>query len=374
MAVCATRDARCPAIRWARATPGPAMVYGTPRRCLVATGVEAILPASSTWADVDAFLERHAGKWRVGSLGFGLHAGGSTGAWLVVPADVRVAEPDDDAPGECVCADLRHRSAEDDDVADPAAWFALADAARAFVGDDPERRLTVARRVDLREPVDVAASLRAGGPWVREARGWYVRADGLEHAGVCPEVLAEGDVTQFDTVKLSGTGPRSDDPTEDARLREAFERDEKIAHEHTLSRRGTERALKALGPVEAALPRTLDLSTLRHRVTDFVTRPAAGTSIGACLRAIHPSGAFPGPEGLAVIARHEQPARGAWYGLVGVVRPDGSFSFTQVLRAVFRDASGPYAWAGAAFTRGSDPADERAETRRKLSSIRVAGA
>ena len=63
--------------------------------------------------------------------------------------------------------------------------------------------------------------------------------------------------------------------------------------------------------------------------------------------------------------------RGAYYGLVGMVEPGGAFSFSQMLRSVFRDRRGYYLWAGAAITDGSTADSEYEETRLKLSSIRV---
>jgi anthranilate/para-aminobenzoate synthase component I len=62
----------------------------------------------------------------------------------------------------------------------------------------------------------------------------------------------------------------------------------------------------------------------------------------------------------------EEMGRGAYYGLIGVITPDGSFEFCQVIRAYFGDKDRAWSWVGSGITIGSNPAGEFEETCWKL--------
>jgi anthranilate/para-aminobenzoate synthase component I len=153
---------------------------------------------------------------------------------------------------------------------------------------------------------------------------------------------------------------------EDANVDKVVLRDPKLSHEHALSVSVQRKRLLALGLVDSARAEVLSLGRLRHIVTAFTTRPGVGTSIVQCLAAVLPCGASPCREGLALLSQLEEVGRGAYYGLIGVIAPDGSFEFCQVIRAYFGDKNRAWSWVGAGITIISDPDDEFEETCWKL--------
>ena len=192
----------------------------------------------------------------------------------------------------------------------------------------------------------------------------------MEFSGHSPELLADGDVRCFRTHKLSGTYARSVVSAKDAELRTRFEADPKIRTEHALSIDATRSALMALGDVKSGDRVVLELPRLRHFMTTLETRPRQDVCIGHCLRSILPTGAYPAQEGLRLLRTIETHARGAYYGIVGIIEPGYRFSFSQTLRTVFRVQHECYLWVGAAVTKESEAEDEYAETRLKLAGIR----
>jgi len=233
------------------------------------------------------------------------------------------------------------------------------------------QRLTVARRVDLPGDIDLLASFAV--PPAEDAAGlgrsYYLRADGLELAGHSPELLGAGDQHQFNCYKLSGTGPRATVAGEDAALRAALLADPKILEEHALSIAATRAALAALGAVEARTMKVLERRGLRHLLTPLAVACRPGTRLADILRVLLPAGAQPRDAGLRLLADLEPASRGAWYGLIGLRRPDGGFEFSQVLRTLFRDDAGVHTCVGAAVTGGSTAEGECEETRLKLDDV-----
>jgi hypothetical protein len=233
------------------------------------------------------------------------------------------------------------------------------------------RRLTLARRVALPPDLDLLASF-ATPPAVDDAdcgRSFYARTRALELAGHSPELLAQGDAARFTCHKLSGTGTRSADRAEDERMRAALLGDAKVLDEHALTIEATRATLAALGEVRVGAMRVCERPGLRHLLTplDVIVRP--GTPWSAIVRAILPAGAQPRSAGLRSLDGLERGGRGAYYGVIGLRYPDGRFEFSQVLRSLFRDASGVHTFVGAAVTRGSTVEGETAETRLKLDDI-----
>jgi isochorismate synthase EntC len=248
----------------------------------------------------------------------------------------------------------------------------LFEEAHCWVKLDKNRRITIARKLWLSINIDLLETFAMASPSGIE-RAFYYRDDIIEFTGVSPELLAIGNTSKFYCHKLSGTGQRDLDPTIDMYLRNRIKICPKLSAEHTSSRNQIYQNLIKLGLVNTTPVRVLDLPYLRHLLTSFCVQPLYSASIADCLQAVMPSGAFPTLDGLAKIRELEKEPRGPYYGLVGVVDPEGKFSFSQVLRTVFRDfTSGTYAYAGAATIEDSKPIEEFLETRLKLSSIFVA--
>ncbi len=239
------------------------------------------------------------------------------------------------------------------------------------IRDGDVQRLTLARRVDLPPDIDLLASF-AAAPAVDAhgiGRSFYLRTEALELAGHSPELLGRGDDTNFTCFKLSGTGRRDANRATDERLRAGLLGDPKVLDEHALAIRATREALEAVGTVTNGRMQICDRIVLRHLMTplDVAVRP--GASWSAILRAILPTGAQPRASGLRALDGLERISRGPYYGVLGLRLPDGRFEFSQVLRTLFRDASGVHTFVGAAVTAGSTAEGESAETRLKLGDV-----
>jgi salicylate synthetase len=144
----------------------------------------------------------------------------------------------------------------------------------------------------------------------------------------------------------------------------------KLSHEHRTSIQLLSKRLSMLGATRHSRPRLLRLARgqVCHLMTILSVRPPQEAGIGACLDAVFPSGVSPYPDGVRLLSQLESQGRGAYYGLIGMIDPQGHFEFCQTLRAAFRDETGPHIWVGAAVTRNSDPNEELQETRIKLSN------
>ncbi|HVN37460.1 MAG TPA: chorismate-binding protein [Myxococcota bacterium] len=243
--------------------------------------------------------------------------------------------------------------------------------ALAFIESGEGERVTLARRIELPDDLDLLASF-AAPPEVgssRVGRSFYLATPTLELAGHSPELLASGSREHFDCYKLSGTGPRHPDPAQDARLRAELLADAKVQEEHASSIAATRGALVALGAVTPAPLEVLDRPGLRHLMTPLRVTTAPGASWSRILRAVLPCGAQPRAAGLECLGALEPESRGAYYGVLGVRTPQGELEFSQVLRTLFRDPTGVHTLVGAAVTRGSTVDGETDETRIKLADI-----
>lgn len=413
---CRRKDARCLASRLIREylaqDSKPHLVaYGTRASMTIGFGVRRVLvpllghepgkqdmTSRSPFAqgsELSSFVTENSGEYILGYLGFDLHGWAAPRDWtrpcpaasLLVPSCVVDVSPSSFSveSGEatflagatttlrpCRCATINQVTALDFDIAHDLAFDETLRYAIEWTHRGGGERLTVSRRITPPISVDLIDSLLCSSGGSPLSRAFYAHFPGVEFAGESPELLAHGSSRAFSVHKLSGTYPRSGDKRVDRDLSRRFQRDQKIRREHDSSIHSLQHSLFRIGTVAAAGPTILELPTLRHFVTRLDVRTAPGIKVIDCLHSVFPSGAEPAEEGLRVLASLERAPRGAYYGLVGVVRPDGVFSFSQSLRAVFRDAEGCHVWVGAAVTSDSNPQQEYEETRLKLSDIRLA--
>lgn len=418
---CGHRDARCMAARLvenylAHAPSSSAFIYGKGLGVTVGLGTveswslsqcgnvtrsgkndASVQRPACPWGDVNSFIERHPDEYIFGYIGFDFHNHGQPSATLlnypvahlsvpqcvirITASELRVLAGDaallESVSGDvalCRCGQLQTLSANSLDIAPENIYQQSVQSALDWIGKDSQRRLTVARRVPVSLPLDIISSVHCAPSGSAVSRSFYIHAPAIEFAGHSPELLALGDVHQFRSYKLSGTYPRSPDMSIDTGLCEAFIRDPKILNEHALSVRSTEASLLAAGNVTKGAPEVLDLPLIRHRMTAFDIATTGSITVADCLRCAMPSGAYPVREGLDMLRLIEKDARGAYYGMAGLIEPGRKFSFSQILRSVFRDSLGAYVWVGAAVTGNSDPNAEYEETRLKLGSIQLAAA
>lgn len=231
-------------------------------------------------------------------------------------------------------------------------------------------RATLARKIPTHFTFDLSGTFTANHSRHSLARSFYFSNPHIAFAGQSPELLAEGNTRLFSTHKLSGTQAKNNSHTIAEQI-SSFQSSPRIISEHQSAIVSIEKSLLDLGPLNATKFKVMELPTLFHGWSTFETRPSVGTSIANCLRAIIPYGVNPLEQGFELLAQHENFCRGPYYGLAGCITPDGDFSFTQVLRSVFRDADGSYLMAGAAITSQSTAEIETAETCTKLVGIQV---
>lgn len=231
-------------------------------------------------------------------------------------------------------------------------------------------RATLARKINSNREFDLAATFASDYSCHDMARSFYFSNESIAFAGHCPEVLAEGDTQTFETHKLSGTYPKNV-KVADAKLITRFKNDPRIIAEHQSAISTIEGSLNDIGRVQSTKFEVMELPTLLHGWSQFKTTPKKGTTVAQCLRCIFPFGVNPLNQGFELLAKHEKFCRGPYYGLIGCVRPDSEFSFTQVLRSAFVDSQSSYVLVGAAITGLSTAELEMEETRLKLSSINI---
>ncbi|GAA1936762.1 chorismate-binding protein [Kitasatospora viridis] len=360
------------------------VVYGGPDTFLVGVGSSARLALdpgeANPWPAVTEFLDHAAGAPVLGHLAPDLlrppHADtpppGYPASWLTLPRLLFQV----DATGPTV---LRGRPGPDWDEVRPAdraapraapldgtgeqdrpAYELAVRRALDWIDGDPDRRATVARRIEVAPHFPLTRLLLTGPPPNPTCRLFHVRHDGFLMSGNSPELLVHGNLAAFRSYKLAGTGPRQRGSA-DRELAAAFLRDHKILAEHAATLAAWRRSLRRLGAVVGAGPTVLDRHRLRHLMT-VLTVQADHASLTDLLRAALPAPATP-PADLPF-------PRGAYHGIVGRFQP-GRLSLSKVVRTVFQESGQTYAFAGATVTRDSTPAGEWADTCHKFADIEV---
>lgn len=310
------------------------------------------------WKQISDFINSHQGKYIFGYLGFDLHretnpnlkAAGYPSAHLFVPEEIsQISKPNENHQNGQFLNSSSFSTPTDEEhqkrIQKVLDW----------VGTDQERQVTVARKVDLPQGLNFDSVRNIAPGALHTERFFHLKTDFVEILGNSPELLAEGNLKEFRTYKLSGTAPTPQGLMS-----------EKIQTEHAGSVKRVRQRLSTIGLVRHGTPEILQLPYLSHLLTVFETKPNPNASIADCLHAVLPTGVSPLEEGLELLSEVESDGRGAYYGLIGVIHPDGHFEFSQVLRTIFRDKQGSFAWAGGSITRDSNPQEEVAETIIKL--------
>ncbi len=232
-------------------------------------------------------------------------------------------------------------------------------------------RLTLARRFTTKQKLDLLWTFGSDTCRHPVSRSFYYSDDNFSFAGQSPELLAEGTRASFQCHKLSGTWRINPSFRLSDQLK-AFISSPRIKYEHESSIRTIYRELCSLGSTKKSMLRVMVLPSLLHGWTQFRCQPNENTTIAKCIQSIFPYGMWPINQGMQFIASHEDFDRGPYFGLAGVIRPNGKFSFSQVLRCGFQNHSDSYLMTGAAITRASTPEMEADETMNKVCSISIA--
>jgi isochorismate synthase len=182
-------------------------------------------------------------------------------------------------------------------------------------------------------------------------------------AGTTPELFLSGDDFSFRSVSLAGT--LHNESVHGWREKEIAEQGLVTRFIHAAFSEAGFSGVSQIGPD------VLNLGSLKHIKTSFEA-PRSGKSAGdlcRLIRELHPTpavGGMPREEGLSFLLSEEKHSRVYYSGFLGTWNPDGDFSLFVNLRSmqVFRNRARLF--AGAGITEGSVPAEEWAETEKKL--------
>jgi len=371
--------------------------YGTADRILIGIGKESVLELAgadsfnAVWADINKYIEANRNEYVMGFIGFDPSnklntcvASQREKSGLFVPETViecrkdgcSVLKGDFDVEGfngQQLPVNKAPIDIAELDRDEPRERYSrsVAEIINAIHAGEIER-VTLARKIKSPREFDLTGTFLSDQSRHRLARSFYFSNENIAFSGQSPELLAHGNLESFCTYKLSGTCAKTGDLPIAAAIQE-FQNDPRIIAEHRSAIATIEDSLGGLGALQINRFEVVELPTLLHGVSTFTTRPRKSVTVAECLRTIFPFGVNPVDDGLALLARHEDFCRGPYYGLVGCILPDGEFSFSQILRSAFIDRDGSYIIVGAAITSRSTAVLELAETRTKLSGVRVFG-
>lgn len=194
---------------------------------------------------------------------------------------------------------------------------------------------------------------------------WRFAVDSL--IGATPEMLASAEDGMLHSRVLAGTSPAG----RGALLLES----EKNLREHALA---LDSVASALRPIVEELhvpeaPFVLDLPNVSHLASDVDAR-LGGASLLEAVAALHPTAAVcgtPRDRALALLEEHERTERGRYSGPVGWIDGAGEGEFCIALRCGALEEGGRALriFAGGGIMPDSDPAEELAETRRKMAPL-----
>lgn len=256
------------------------------------------------------------------------------------------------------------------------AWRRIVGLHAGAVGRGRLDKVVLARRVDLRAPVDldVPNALRRLAASAPESTTYAFRRDGRTFLGATPERLARTEGRAFRTVAVAGTIRRGADAAEDARLAADLLASDKDREEQSIV---VESIRAMLGPVAetldvAAAPRVMTLRYVQHLVTEIAGTLPDGHGLLALAERLHPTPAVGGePRDIALnlIEEHEGFDRGWYAGPIGWLGGDGDGELCVALRCGIVDRTRATLFAGCGIVADSDPDAEWEESRIKLQAV-----
>jgi menaquinone-specific isochorismate synthase len=245
------------------------------------------------------------------------------------------------------------------------------DAIRAAIEVGSVDKVVAARRATLNlayEP-DLSALLVALRAQAPECTRFAFRNGTASFVGATPERLVSRRGSIVETEALAGS-IRADGAESAARLLES----DKDRAEHEIVVRQIVRCLQPL-VVQLSVPEQPEVRRLRHV---FHLRTPLSASLNRprhvleLVERLHPTPAVAGvptEAALCWIAKHEPDQRGWYAGPVGWLDATGNGDFCVALRSGLLDGRALHVYAGCGIVRGSEAADEYAETRPKLAAL-----
>jgi isochorismate synthase len=255
-------------------------------------------------------------------------------------------------------------------------WCRLVGMFSGAVGRGRIDKVVLARRVDLRSPVelDVPNALRRLAASAPESTTYAFRRGGRTFLGATPERLVRTEGRTFRTVAVAGTIRRGADAAEDERLGRALLASEKDREEHAVV---VSSIRDLLGPVADSLtvapePGVMTLRFVQHLVTEISGTVPDAHGLLALGERLHPTpavGGEPRDVALALLDEHEGFDRGWYAGPVGWLGADGDGELCVALRCGIVDRTQATLFAGCGIVADSDPDLEWEESRIKLRAV-----
>ncbi|MEX1171316.1 MAG: isochorismate synthase [Chloroflexota bacterium] len=258
----------------------------------------------------------------------------------------------------------------------PDAWRRLVGMFAGAVGRGRLDKVVLARRVDLRSPVelDVPNALRRLAASAPESTTYAFRRGGRTFLGATPERLARTDGRRFRTVAVAGTIGRGADAAEDDRLGEALLASEKDREEHAIVLAAIRDELAPLADelIVSPQPEVMRLRFVQHLVTEISGTLPDANGLLALAQRLHPTpavGGEPRELALSLVDEHEGFDRGWYAGPVGWLGTDGDGELCVALRCGIVDRTRATLFAGCGIVADSDPEREWEESRIKLRAV-----
>ena len=220
----------------------------------------------------------------------------------------------------------------------------------------------------------VHAGLRATNP---APFGCWLHADGFDLISASPErFIAMSPTGRLRTSPIKGTAPRAADPAADHALALALAVSEKDRAENIMIvdvLRNDIGRVARIGSVRVPLLcRTETFATVHHLVSTVEAELAPGRRAVDVLRAALPGGSITGApkiRAIQIIAELEAAPRGPYCGTVAWIGFDGAMDSNIVIRGLVATPQRLIAQAGGGIVADSNPAQEYAEMRLKLSPV-----
>ena len=255
-------------------------------------------------------------------------------------------------------------------------WRRLVGMFSGAVGRGRIDKVVLARRVDLRSPVelDIPNALRRLAASAPESTIYAFRREGRVFLGATPERLVRTGGRAFRTVAVAGTIGRGADAEEDERLGRALLASEKDREEHAIV---VDFIRGLLAPVAETLevapePGIMTLRFVQHLVTEIAGTTPEGNGLLALGERLHPTpavGGDPRDVALALVAEHEGFDRGWYAGPIGWLGADGDGELCVALRCGIVERTRATLFAGCGIVADSDPDAEWEESRIKLRAV-----
>ena len=256
------------------------------------------------------------------------------------------------------------------------AWRRLVGSFAGAVGRGRLDKVVLARRLDLRSPVelDVSNALRRLAASAPESTTYAFRRDGRTFIGATPERLVRSEGRRFRTVAVAGTIRRGADSSEDAALAAELLASEKNREEQAIVVTAIREQLAPISDTLeiAASPSIMTLRFVQHLVTEITGTLPEAHGLLSLAGLLHPTpavGGAPRDLALALLDEHEGFERGWYAGPVGWLGADGDGELCVALRCGIVDRTRATLFAGCGIVADSDPDQEWEESRIKLRAV-----